>query len=965
MFFGNRRTQRTIAGRRPKIGSRPRFESLEDRTLLSIDLGVSTPTANPLIATAPYGIGFAGGTTLPGTTNTTVSQGGAGWSVSDVGNVTGTGYDSFVVGAPTVSTFSTIGSGANSAAYLIFGSQSVGISTITDWIGKTPSGAYQYTADNRVGDLSQLGTTPQSNPISGATNLPFPFAGVAFTTTASSQLGASVSSVKLGNTYGILLGAPGANDVNNANPGTGRAYLITGNFANFVGKTVNLDNPSQYSGLTIYTFVNNAASGNLGYSVSGGFNIFGDGNSDVILGAPNASYGATTGTGVVYALSTALLSGSTSTINVSTIGQTGTQSAIFTGASSGSQAGWSVADGGDVNGGTSGGNNVDDLLIGAPAQNGSGAAFLIYGGSNLANLAQTVTVNGTNVRYINLANVGAASTTTGAVPGATIVGPSGSRTGFSVSSGGDFNADGFGDILIGSPNYSSSSTTTNQGLASLFYGAPSSSGSYLSGVFNLATPPSAISPLYLQGALAGSLAGYSVSQVGFINASQPSSILVGSPGYNNNSGTAYLIPGRSGGLTGSQSLLNAESAPISGVQFLLSTPNSPTTSPSFFGASVSSRFQTTSFTADGDSRQDFIIGAPGYDGTQNAARNLAGGAMIVQGGLINVPIPAANQITVPITVGAPLTSATINATTPANLQIYVYGTTSNGVTFQPTTDINVKTVKVNGIAFPNASLTADTNKANWVGGIQDAIITISPRSSLGLQAGSRTITLTGNTTTTSPFTGEAFTGSATVTVTGSSGGGGGGGGGGGLVATAAGGPVLQTTYVTHFGPSQYVPTIAALSTYNYAPIPLSVALAQYRPSLPFADRIYNFNHPTKHLKNYLGIRDSYTAPTGQAAGIFMAGRQGKFTVHLFVDNQINDRALFHVGKSYSWTHHVPKSHDAGVYTGVVPIQLTRESISNVPGVKANGTRQIGHTPTHSPSFNTNSLRRGGGSPSGA
>ena len=94
----------------------------------------------------------------------------------------------------------------------------------------------------------------------------------------------------------------------------------------------------------------------------------------------------------------------------------------------------------------------------------------------------------------------------------------------------------------------------------------------------------------------------------------------------------------------------------------------------------------------------------------------------------------------------------------------------------------------------------------------------------------------------------------------------------------------------------------------------------------------------------------------------MAGQHGKFTVHIFLDNQINDRALFHVGKSYSWTHHVPKSHDAGVYTGVVPIQLTRESISNVPGVKANGTRQVGHTPTRAVSFNTNSLRRGGGSP---
>ncbi len=122
----------------------------------------------------------------------------------------------------------------------------------------------------------------------------------------------------------------------------------------------------------------------------------------------------------MFALSTGFLSGGTQTINVTTVGQSGTTSAIFTGASSGSQAGWSVADAGDVNGvATSGGTNVDDLLIGAPSQGGGGAAYLVYGGSTLASLAQTV--NG--VRYINLANVGAASTTTGAVPGATILGP--------------------------------------------------------------------------------------------------------------------------------------------------------------------------------------------------------------------------------------------------------------------------------------------------------------------------------------------------------------------------------------------------------------------------------------------------------------------------------------------------------------------------------------------------------------
>ena len=170
--------------------------------------------------------------------------------------------------------------------------------------------------------------------------------------------------------------------------------------------------------------------------MAGGSNIFGDGATDIILGAPAASAATSTpttvpsNTGVVYVMSTALLSGATQTINVQTFGQSGTQSVILAGVASGDMAGFSVADAGDVNGVTSGGKNVDDLLIGAPAAaSDAGAAYLVYGGSTLAGLATTT--NG--IKYINLANVG--GTGTNAVPGAIITGQTGgSATGFAVSS---------------------------------------------------------------------------------------------------------------------------------------------------------------------------------------------------------------------------------------------------------------------------------------------------------------------------------------------------------------------------------------------------------------------------------------------------------------------------------------------------------------------------------------------------
>ena len=127
-------------------------------------------------------------------------------------------------------------------------------------------------------------------------------------------------------------------------------------------------------------------------------------------------------------LSTALLPGSTpsSPINVNTLGQSGTQSVVFAGATAGEKAGFSVADGGNVNGVASGGTKVDDLLIGSPAAGANaGAAYLIYGGGTLANLSTTVTTSAGTVRYINLANVG--TTTSTAVPGAIFTGPASQR----------------------------------------------------------------------------------------------------------------------------------------------------------------------------------------------------------------------------------------------------------------------------------------------------------------------------------------------------------------------------------------------------------------------------------------------------------------------------------------------------------------------------------------------------------
>jgi hypothetical protein len=869
----------------------------------SIELGGNTVPTLPAIANQIIGMDFGGANVSA--TGGGVFQQGAGFSVADVGTVNSQPYDDFVIGAPTTKPGNpgSLGSLPGSAVYLVFGSQTVNSATITDWLATTNTTppTFKYTPNDRVGDLAQLGNSPQTNPIS-TTQLNFPFPGVTLYTgtNLNSNLGASVAGLTVNGMGAILLGAPGAPDASGNNPGTGRAYLLWGNFQAQIGKgPINLDLPAAtfattYPGLNLVTFVNSTSpGGGLGSSVAGGSNILGDGASDVILGAPSAGVGvAPTSIGAVYMISAATLNPS-SVVDVSTFGATRNNSqVILTGANS---AGFSVADGGNVNGVST---NIHDLLIGAPTADGGGAAYLVYGTSNFSSL-ETLT---NNVFSVNLNSVGAGGT--GAVPGAIFEGlPSGSKTGFAVSSAGNFNgatngATPLDGIMIGSPG-TTIGTGGNTGQVDVFYGAPSNSANFLNGVFNLANLPSATPPRFeLTGANAGDMAGYALANTGPINPNAPT-ILIGAPGFNGGSGTAYLIPARAN-FTGTFSLSQISSSPTAalvGLQFTLTNG----TTANFFGASVSSRLQDgQQFTADGDSVADFIIGAPGYDVTQTTGRTQAGGGLVVQGALIpgGVPIPSAAAIVTQIGVGTPFPPFSINNTTPANLQIFVFGSLSTTPAFMPVEDINPATVVVNGIAFPNATLVQDPNTNNYLNGIPDAIITISPRSALNLQPGTTTITISGTTLATSPLPGRTWTGTASpVTVT----------GGtitpviGGVVGLAPG-PVTATIFNSAFGNTQFVPTLSQLSAYNYQPLPIALALNQFLPAVGFRDRNYIFNHPGKHLTVNVVSRGQ---PIGRVGGF----NQLRKTVF--------DRGRFHPQRLYTWAHRPPKY---GALVGVVPTQ---------------------------------------------
>jgi hypothetical protein len=838
--------------------------------------------------------------------------GGAGYSVADVGDVTGAGYDDMLIGAPTVINPSTLGTGQG-AAYLVLGSTQVTSSnptaTVTWPLNNSTSSS--FTAPDRVGDLAQLGalTPAQTDPVNGAT-LGFPFSGVTFTATGATNFGASVAGVPLGGSpalNGILIGAPGSNG------STGMAYYVTGNFSQYIGKTVDLSKANP--GLNITIFVNTAsyaAGGQLGWSVAGGSNILGDGAGDIILGAPKASVAAASptpvpgGTGVVYLISISNLA--TGTVDVSTLGGA-TNSVVFSGVATGDSAGFSVADGGDVNGATG---NVDDLLIGAPSASASaGTVYLVYGGSALANAGNQTTANG--VTFINLNNVAGGTGTGTTIPGATIVGPaSGSTAGFAVSPAADFNDDGFADIMIGAPGFSGSSTTSGQGEVTLLYGAATGNSAELTGRINLGTltDTSAVQWAQFTGANAGDMAGYAISQVGSVYlggvvpppplpppTTTADAILIGAPGFNSSAGAAYLIAGRTG-LEGAQySLSNIAMAPLSGLQYTESSPSLPTAN--FFGAALSSRLQgSQTNTVDTDNASDWIIGAPGLDitqGTQATKYPLSGGAQIVQSGTQVIPVPAV--ITVPIGVNSANAPFSIPFPFPATIKIFVKAETTTNPPFMPVTDINPAAVTVNGVRFTNITVTEDPNMADWVAGIPTAEFSI-PTAPLNLTGGTKVFTVSGTVLATQPLAGNTWTGTATVNV-------------GGpptpavTVATApATGPVLQTTFVPVFGANQYTPSLSDLSQFNYQAIPLAVALNQYLPGPGFRARIYLYNHPYRKIKANRGQNEGWDSD-----GINTLGP------HVF------NRSSFHAQKLYTWTHN---NHKLGAISGIVPTRFNTQ-----------------------------------------
>lgn len=255
--------------------------------------------------------------------------------------------------------------------------------------------------------------------------------------TTSDYFGRSVSSAGDFNNDGFDDLIVGAHHNDAGGNEAGRAYIFSGK-----------------DGITLLEITGSQALGKLGFSVSVAGNIDGDSYSDVIVGAPWDGTG-----GRAYVIS----------------GQTGSILLTFDAESTGDDFGYYVSSAGKVNADT-----LDDLIVGAPRRdilmiNDVGVAY-VYSGAGGFNMYTKSGESANNYYGWSVSSAGNINNDgrDDFVVGAPQYGSSTGRAyvysgltgniidivssfsnaeqfGTSVSTAGDFNNDGFGDVIVGAP----------------------------------------------------------------------------------------------------------------------------------------------------------------------------------------------------------------------------------------------------------------------------------------------------------------------------------------------------------------------------------------------------------------------------------------------------------------------------------------------------------------------------------
>ena len=283
----------------------------------------------------------------------------------------------------------------------------------------------------------------------------------------------------------------------------GETYLIFGKSSGLID--IDLKNLTITQGIKILGANQNDNSGS---SVSGAGDVNGDGYNDLIIAATKKSY-------LIFGKNTSFTNIDLGTLTLS-------QGITMVGSNIKNNTGWAVSNAGDVNN-----DGYDDFIIGSHHENplgriAAGETYLIFGKKTLTNidlvtlsLPQGIKIMGANIN---------------------------DNSGWSVSSAGDVNNDGYDDIII-SARYATPLGRTNAGETYLIFGKRNG---FADIDLKTLTPPQGIKIL---GADLNDNSGWAVSNAGDVNSDGYDDIIIGARYANplglTNAGETYLIFGKS------------------------------------------------------------------------------------------------------------------------------------------------------------------------------------------------------------------------------------------------------------------------------------------------------------------------------------------------------------------------------------------------------------------------------------
>ena len=304
----------------------------------------------------------------------------------------------------------------------------------------------------------------------------------------------------------IIISAPDAGTA-------GESYVVFG--SNNPTPSLNLANLDGTNGFVISGL--SGITDNSGTSLSDAGDVNGDGIDDIIIGASYANPNGKQDAGSSYVVFGR--NNPFSNLNLDSIN--GVNGFTIYGINAGDNSGTSVSDAGDVNG-----DGIDDIIIGASSgdpndKTNAGESYVVFGSNNPSASLNLSDLDGTDGFVIN--GIDAED-----------------RSGSSVSSAGDINNDGIGDIIIGAflgdPN-----DKTNAGESYVVFGSNNPSAS-----LNLSDLDGT------DGFVINGIDGYdnfgtSVSDAGDINGDGIDDIIIsaflGDPNDKTNAGESYVVFG--------------------------------------------------------------------------------------------------------------------------------------------------------------------------------------------------------------------------------------------------------------------------------------------------------------------------------------------------------------------------------------------------------------------------------------